>query len=351
MEKSLRKKILIVDDSEMNRLILSDMLESEYELIEACDGCEAEDILRTRKDEICLVLLDVVMPEKDGFEVLADMNNNHWIDDIQVIMISAESSPRFMRKAYDLGAVDFITRPFDHSIVHRRIVNTMVLNAKHQELSAMVAEQVLERENTSRMMVAILSHIVECRNGESGRHVQDINIITRMLLKSLLSKTGQYDSISGDIDIICLASSLHDIGKIDIPSHILNKPGRLDREEFERIKTHTVIGAEMMDRLPAFRDEPLVKYSYQICRWHHERWDGRGYPDGLAGDSIPIAAQLVSIADVYDALISERCYKPAYSHEKAIEMIMNGECGTFNPLLLECLRDIGPALKNELCNA
>lgn len=342
------KKIMIADDNEMNRMILTDMLEKEFDLIEANDGAEVIEILKERVDEIGIILLDINMPVKNGLDVLAEMNLQRWTDDVQVIIISAENLPVQMRRAYDLGAVDFINRPFDRSIVHRRIVNTIMLYAKQKQLTHMVAEQIAQREHTTMLMVTVLSYIVEARNGESGRHVRDINIITEALLRRLLGRTDRYGGIAGDLDVICTASSFHDIGKINIPSEILNKPGKLTAAEYEIMKTHAAIGGDMMDELTEFKNEPLVKYSRQICRWHHERWDGSGYPDGLKGDEIPIAAQVVSLADVYDALTSERCYKKAYSHEKAMEMIMNGECGAFNPLLLECLRDSEEQLRKEL---
>ena len=218
-------------------------------------------------------------------------------------------------------------------------------NCREKEKLLNRSEQIKIHDSSTELMVAILSHIVEVRNGESGSHVQNITYITEMLLRCLLDKTAKYDGISGDIDTICAAASFHDIGKMNVPVKILNKPGRLTPEEYEKVKTHCAVGEEMMNKLRGFQDEPLIRYCRQICRWHHERWDGNGYPDGLAGDDIPIAAQVVSLADVYDALTSERCYKEAYSHEKAMEMIMNGECGEFNPLLLECLTDIEPQLR------
>jgi len=342
------KKILIVDDNEMNRVILQDMLGDEFELLEADGGRAAIDILREQHDEIGMVLLDVVMPDLDGFGVLGIMKENGWLDDIQVIMISAESDPAFMKKAYLLGAVDFINRPFDSYIVHRKITNTIMLYAKQRQLTQMVAREIAEREKNTNLMIAILSHIVEFRNGESGLHVLHINIITEMLLERLLQKTDKYDEVKGDIPVIRMASSLHDIGKIAIPNEILNKPGRLTPMEYEIMKTHSAVGAETMGQLYMYKDEPLIKYSYQICRWHHERYDGRGYPDKLSGDDIPIAAQIVSIADVYDALTSKRCYKEAYSHEKSMEMILNNECGVFNPLLIECLKEIAPELQTAM---
>jgi len=345
---SIRNKILITDDSEMNRMILCDMLENEFSLLEAEGGKQAIDILEQHADEIALVLLDVVMPEMDGFAVLEEMNARHWIDDIQVVMISAEAAPLFMHRAYDLGAVDFISRPFDQTIVYRRIMNTIMLFAKQKQLTDMVNEQIAERQKNTNMMISILSHIVEFRNGESGQHVQHINTLTRIILEQLLEKTDRYDEIREDLNIICLASSLHDVGKIGLPEAILNKPGRLTDEEYDIIKTHPEIGADIMRRLPQFQSEPLMRYSYQICRWHHERWDGSGYPDGLAGDEIPIAAQIVALADVYDALTSVRCYKDAYSHRSAMQMILDGQCGSFNPLLIQCLQDADAFLQNGL---
>lgn len=343
-----KRKILVADDNEMNRMILADMLEQEFDIIEAANGAEVIEILERQVQDIDIILLDLNMPIKNGFDVMAEMNMRHWTDEVNVIIISAENEPNQIKRAYDLGAVDFISRPFDRSIVQRRIVNTIMLFTKQKQLTRMVSEQVSQREHETLLMVTVLSHIVEARNGESGEHVQNINVITEILLKNLLSKTDRYKGIAQDVDVICTASSFHDIGKINIPAELLNKPGKLTAEEYEIMKTHTTIGGDMMDELTKFKDEPLVKYSRQICRWHHERWDGGGYPDGLKGDDIPIAAQVVSLADVYDALTSDRCYKKAYCHEKSMEMIMNGECGAFNPLLLECLKDCGEQLKKEL---
>lgn len=346
--KNKRHKILIVDDSEMNRSILADMLGDEYEIIEAVDGEEAVARLNMNSTDISLMLLDVVMPNMDGFEVLAIMNKRNWIKDIPVIMISAENASSYVGRAYELGVTDYISRPFDGLVVHRRVINTIMLYAKQKKLMGLVADQIYEKEKSNKLMVSILSHIVEFRNGESGLHVLHINIMTEILLNKLIEKTDRYNLKRSDVSVISIASSLHDIGKISIPEAILNKPGRLTKEEFEIMKTHSVIGAEMLDQLPYYKNEELVKVAYQICRWHHERYDGRGYPDGLKGEDIPIAAQVVALADVYDALTSVRIYKPAYSHEKALEMIMNGECGTFNPLLIECLLEVGENIREEL---
>jgi putative two-component system response regulator len=343
-----KKKILITDDSEMNRMILDDMLGDEFQIIEAVNGKQAIDIIEKMGTSLDVILLDIVMPEMDGFDVLAKMNQNGWIDEIPVIMISAENTASYMHRAYELGAVDYITRPFDDIVVQKRVVNTIMLYAKQKQLVRIIAEQVYEKERSNNLMVSILSHIVEFRNGESGLHVLHINTMTEILLNILITKTDKYNLSPSDIAIISMASSLHDIGKIAIPSEILNKPGKLTKEEFEVMKTHTTVGAQMLEDVPFGKEEHLVEASYEICRWHHERYDGRGYPDGLKGDEIPISAQIVSIADVYDALTSERVYKPAFSHDQAMQMILNGECGSFSPLLLECLQEAAPAIQKQL---
>ena len=339
-----KQKILIVDDSELNRAILADMLDDEYEIIEAENGLQGVGLLQQRGAEISLVLLDIVMPQMDGFGVLEVMTQNHWIEDVPVIMISAETGSSHIERAYELGVTDFISRPFDALIVHRRVVNTIMLYAKQKRLANMVADQIYENEQRSSLLIDILSHIVEFRNGESGLHVLNVRTLTELMLNHLVQKTDRYPLSPSDISMICTASALHDIGKISIDEKILNKPGRFTYEEFAIMKTHSMAGAEMLENLPIHQDDPLVKVAYDICRWHHERWDGRGYPDGLRGDEIPIAAQIVALADVYDALTSKRCYKDSFSHDKAVEMILAGQCGTFNPLLLECLRELAPDL-------
>ena len=343
---SEKEKILIADDSAMNRAILTEMLGDGYEILEAENGRQAVSIMQTNVD--IDLLLDIMMPEMDGFDVLAMMNKYHWIDDIPVIMISAENASSYVERAYDLGATDYISRPFDMAIVRRRVINTLMLYAKQKRLVRLVAEQVYEKEKSNSTMINILSHIVEFRNGESGLHVLHIQTATGILLRTLVRKNDKYNLNAADISLISTASALHDIGKINIPASILNKPGKLTKEEFDTMKTHTTTGAEILDKLPFQQESPLVKTAYAICRWHHERWDGRGYPDGLKGEDIPIAAQVVAMADVYDALTSERCYKKAFGHDKAMEMILNGECGQFNPLLLECLTDAGARLHAEL---
>lgn len=349
LEKLLQNKsqILLVDDSAMNRMMLTEILRDSYHILEAENGRECMEKLQAETGNIALVLLDINMPVMDGFEVLKAMNADHTIEDIPVIMISSEDSDATIRRSYELGASDYVNRPFDARIVYRRVTNTIKLYAKQRRLVQMVSEQIRARENNTDMLVGVLSHIVEFRNGESGAHVRHIRIITELLLRRLLESSRS--SITAEQqDMIPLASALHDIGKIGIDEKILNKPGRLTPEEFEVMKTHSMLGAKMLHDLDNFAEQPLLQTAYEIARWHHERWDGRGYPDGLKGDEIPISAQLVSLADVYDALTSERCYKKAFSHEKAVQMILNGECGAFNPLLLQCLTDIQADLKEEL---
>ena len=348
MEKRNLPQLLVVDDSEMNREILKEILGKEYRILEACDGEEALKMLEQYGTEISLVLLDIIMPKMDGFEVLAYMNRDKWIEDIPVIMISSEGSESYIRRAYELGASDYISRPFDAKVVYQRVINMIKLYAKQRRLIHLVTDQIYEKEKNNRMMTGILSQIVEFRNGESGLHVLHINILTQLLLEKLMRKSENYDLSWSQQHMIATASALHDIGKIGIDEKILNKPGKLTKEEFEAMKQHTIIGARMLDSLEMYHDEEMMKYAYEICRWHHERYDGKGYPDGLKGEEIPISAQVVSLADVYDALVSDRVYKKAYSHEKAIEMILNGECGMFNPLLLECLVEIQDKVRKEL---
>ncbi|MBU5628225.1 diguanylate cyclase [Oscillibacter sp. MSJ-2] len=343
-----KPKILIADDSEINRAMLSDILAPDYEVLEASDGEEAVACLDQRHSEIALVILDIVMPNMDGFEVLAVMNRNGWVNNIPVIIVSSETSSSYIDHAYQLGASEYINRPFFKVAIQHRVDSTIKLHAKQKHLENIVAEQILDKEKSNMVMVDILSHIVEFRNGESGLHVLHIRTVTEILLKQLRRTCRQYELTPARIALITNASSLHDIGKISIPEDILNKPGKLTKQEFEIVKTHSALGAQMLEGLTYYQEEELVQVARDICRWHHERYDGSGYPDGLKGDEIPISAQVVAIADVYDALTSRRVYKPAYSHEQAMCMILNGECGAFNPLLLNCLNAAGEYLKREV---
>lgn len=332
--------LLVVDDSEMNRVILSEMLKDQYEILEADCGEAGIACLEQHGGGISIVLLDIVMPGVDGFDVLSLMSRNGWIADIPVIMISSEDSDDSVLRAYELGASDYIGRPFDSRIVRQRVSNIMRLYTKQRRLSAMLAQQFYERERESRMLVDIMGGAMELRNGESGPHVKHVRKLTEMMLEHLMRKTDRYRITSSDRSTIAAASTLHDLGKLSIPDSILNKPGRLTPEEFEIMKTHTTIGADMLEGMVQYRDSALVRTARDICRWHHERYDGSGYPDGLKGEEIPISAQVVALVDVYDALTSDRVYKKAFSHEKAMHMILNGDCGAFNPLLIDCLIDL-----------
>ncbi len=342
-----KKKILIVDDNAMNRDMLSAILEDHCSVMEAKNGLEAITVLQEYGHLIDLVLLDIVMPDMDGFSVLSVMNQNHWIQDIPVIMISSENSPSSVERAFQLGVSDFITRPFDTFIVRQRVNNTLALYGRQRRLIDLATDQLYEKERSTDLLINILSYIVEFRNGESGLHVLHVQRVTKILLHHLAALAPQYHLTMQDITRISTASALHDIGKIAIDEGILNKPGKLTDEEYTIMKTHSAIGADMLKRLTIFENEPLVKTAYEICRWHHERYDGKGYPDGLKGDEIPLSAQAVAMADVYDALTSDRCYHKARSHEESIAMIRNNECGAFNPLLQQCLTDAADEIQEK----
>ena len=342
-----RETVLIVDDTLFNRELLTEILNDEYDILEAENGLRAIEVMEERHEDISLVLLDIVMPEMDGFGFLEYVNQRGWINSIPVIMISSENTNDFVDRAYAGNVTDFISRPFDASIVRHRAANTITLYAKQRRLQNMVEEQVEKREKDNQLMISILSHLVEFRNGESRLHVVNIGIITEMLIRRINVHMGNPFS-EEDISRIRMASALHDAGKLGIPAEILNKPGRLTKEEFEIMKTHSALGSDMIRDLMSAYDNPLLETAYGICRWHHERYDGRGYPDGLVGDQIPIAAQAVSVADVYDALTSERYYKKAFSHDTAMEMILAGQCGTFSELMMRTLREIEEDLKEKL---
>ena len=347
--QSEKPLVLIVDDSEMNRAILNEMLKDEYCILEADNGRTALDMVDRYGDELSLVLLDIVMPGIRGFEVLADLSRRSGIDNLPFIMISSEDSDDMVLRAYELGASDYINRPFDSRVVRRRVSNTIRLYAKQRRLTSLLSQQYNERVKNSRMLIDIMAGVMELRNGESGRHVTNIEKLTELLLDCLVQRSDTISLDNEERSTIALASALHDIGKMAIDDAILNKPGRLTPEEFEIMKTHTTIGADMLLELGRHHvGNALMEYAYQIARWHHERWDGKGYPDGLKGDEIPIAAQVVSVADVYDALTSVRVYKDAIPHKEAIQMILDGKCGTFNPLLLDCLLEVQDRIAETL---
>ena len=337
-------RILIADDSELNHEILSQLLGDQYDFVYACNGVETIEKLSS-EGPIDLILLDVNMPEMDGFEVLQIMNERHWIEEIPVIMISAEDGTDFITQAYQLGVVDYISRPFHAIVVRQRVENTLLMYSNQKRLIRLVEKQVYEREKINNSMINIFSNIIELRNHESGSHTLSVQFITGLLLRRLVGLTTCYGLTESDIILIASLSALHDIGKIKIPEEILNKPGKLTAEEWALMKTHTTEGDYILSSAELDQSSKFVRTARNICRWHHEKYDGSGYPDGLVGDAIPIAAQVVSLADAYDALTSYRCYKEALPHEKAMEMLLGGACGAFNPLLLQCLTDISDSLK------
>lgn len=347
--QSEKPSILIVDDSEMNRVILNEMLKDECRVLEADNGRAALDMVDRYGDELSLVLLDIVMPGMNGFEVLGELSRRTVADSLPIIMISSEDSDDVVLRAYELGASDYINRPFDARVVRRRVSNTIRLYAKQRRLTSLLSQQYNARVKNSRMLIDIMAGVMELRNGESGLHVTHIEKLTELLLGCLVHRSDQFPLDNEQRSTIAMASALHDIGKMSIDDAILNKPGRLTAEEFEIMKTHTTLGADMLLELGRqHTGNPLLEYAYQIARWHHERWDGKGYPDGLKGDAIPIAAQVVSVADVYDALTSVRVYKDAIPHQEAIQMILDGKCGQFNPLLLDCLLEVQDRIAETL---
>ena len=347
--QSEKPSVLIVDDSEMNRIILNEMLKDEYRILEADNGRTALDMVDRYGDELSLVLLDIIMPGMNGFEVLGELSRRTVADSLPVIMISSEDSDDVVLRAYELGASDYINRPFNARVVRRRVSNTIRLYAKQRRLTSLLSQQYNERVKNSRILIDIMAGVMELRNGESGLHVTHIEKLTELLLGCLVHRSDQFPLDNEQRSTIAMASALHDIGKMSIDDAILNKPGRLTSEEFEIMKTHTTLGADMLFELGhQHAGNSLLEYAYQIARWHHERWDGKGYPDGLKGDEIPIAAQVVSVADVYDALTSVRVYKDAIPHQEAIQMILDGKCGQFNPLLLDCLVEVQDRIAETL---
>ena len=343
-----RPTVLIVDDSPMNREILTEILGKDFQLLEASDGAQCMSLLKQFGSGISLVLLDIVMPDMDGFEVLARMAGQDLLNDLPVIMVSSEDSSTVIHRAYELGASDFIRRPFDARIVHRRVSNLTRLYARQRRLSRMVAQQFYEREKNNRLMIAILSQVTERHNGENGLHIQRIQTLTAMLLEQLVLKTDRYVLPASARSLITTASALHDIGKIAIDDAILKKKGPLTEEEARVMRTHPVLGAKMLEGLDFYQKEPLLQTAAEICRWHHERYDGSGYPDGLTGESIPIAAQVVGLADAYDTLTGMHGRVEAVSHEEVIHRLLNDERGSFNPVLLSCLFDLQSRIPDEL---
>lgn len=340
--------ILIVDDIELNRAILSEAFDGLYTVLEAENGEEALRLIENHLDQISAILLDYIMPKVDGFQVLETMNRRDWIKRMPIVMISSDDSDEQVLKGYELGVSDFIGRPFSASIVRRRVANLIDLYRHRDHLEYLVQKQTQKLKQSNLFMIDTLSTVVEFRNGESGLHTRRIRCVSALLLQELARRYPEYGLTEDIIEEISNAAVLHDIGKIAVPENILNKPGKLTAEEFEVMKAHTVKGGDILGDIEHIHDQTYIRYCFDICRHHHERWDGRGYPDGLAGDAIPLSAQVVSLADVYDALTSKRVYKPAYSHDKAIQMILNGECGMFNPRILECLLAYEDRIEREI---
>ena len=345
-ENEHRPMVLIVDDSPMNRDILSEILCDDFEILEAPNGPKCLELLNAWSSDISIVLLDIVMPDMDGFDVLSRMSAQGWLEDIPVVMISSEDSSQTVRRAYELGASDYISRPFDARIVHRRVSNVARLYARQRRLSALVSQQFYDREKNDQIMIGILSQVTEIHNSESIHHISRVQRITSILLERLCQKTDIYGLSGMDRYLITTASALHDIGKVAIDDRILNAHD-LTPEQTAILHTHPILGAQMLENLSQYQDEPLVKFAIQICRWHHERWDGSGYPDGRKGDDIPIAAQVVALADAYDGLVGKRDKREALSQEEAVAALTAGKHGAFNPLLLESLRDVESQLAEE----
>ena len=344
------KRVLIVDDVELNRFILKGILCADFDVVEASGGQEALDILKKDGSNISIVLLDILMPEVDGFAVLESMRKHGYLNYIPVIIISTESTAQYVDKAYEMGATDFINKPYNPNVVLHRVLNTIKLFNRQQTLMQIVTEQVYEKHRYADMMINILSSCMEVKNGESGSHILHINTVTRILAENLLSLTDRYSFSKSDVQLIGMASSLHDIGKIAIPDGIVNKSGKLTAEESEIMKTHPAHGAKMLQSLVEYKDERLIKFAYDICLYHHERYDGGGYPVGLKGEEIPVWAQIVSVADAFDELISGMASKAAYAPDKALEMIVGEECGAFNPILIQCLLNSEKQILDALSN-
>lgn len=346
-KEQVLQQILIVDDSDMNRAMLREILKDNYSILEASNGAECLSCVEHLGSSLSLILLDLNMPEMDGFEVLAELSRLGYMDDIPVIIISGTDSTADICRAYDLGATDYIHRPFNTQVIYRRVSNTITLMAKQRRMAELVNRQIDRATKQQELMVDFLSRIIGYRSGESNPHFANISTLSALLLQALQKRENHYGLTQQDCQLIATAAVFHDVGKIGIPESILLKPGKLTAEEFEVMKTHTLIGDNLIKSLEIYHDEPLLQMAAQICRWHHERYDGGGYPDGLKGEKIPICAQVVSIADVYDALTSARPYKPTFSGEKAIQMILNGECGVFNPVLVDCLLEVVSQQKTE----
>ncbi len=351
---SSKNKILVVDDSQLNRFVISEIFRYDYTIIEAENGKEALDIIKKYNQDMVAVFLDVLMPVMNGIEVMEEMNKLGFVKTIPVFFITADDSKDMMKKGYDLGVVDIIRKPITPYFVKRRINNIIELYSARERLMEVVKIQ--EKEivnkceeiaNLNYSIIETLSTAIEFRDCESGEHVHRIHDITAFILNKINGKIKNANFSEETIEEIATASIMHDVGKIAIPDAILNKPGKLTKEEYDLMKQHTIKGCKLLERIPQYRTHSLYMYAYDICRHHHERWDGKGYPDGLRGNQISIWAQVVSLADVYDALTAERVYKKAFDHEKAIDMIIKGECGVFNPEIIELMKSFEKEMKEK----
>ncbi|MBR1741828.1 MAG: response regulator [Lachnospiraceae bacterium] len=347
---SKRPKMIIAEHSDINRMILNNIFEDNFTILTAKEGQAALDLIEQNHEDLAVILLDCAIPVVDCFEILSQIQKKWSKDHIPVIMISPENDLKTVTRTYKAGAFDYITRPFNSVIVTQSVDNILSLHQREAEYTKIMANQMLESYRNSHMIIEILSGVIEFRSGENALHIVHVEALTEMFLRELMRISDRYFLSDSDILMLPMAAALHDIGKITISSEILNKPGKLTDEEFELIKKHTTSGSEILNSIEEYREDPLIKFASYICRWHHERYDGHGYPDGLVGDEIPIAAQLVSIADVYDSLTSDRSYRKALSNEEAVQMILDGKSGVFNPLLLECLRNLADKIPEKLSN-
>ena len=331
-----RTKILIVDDVDINREILIDILSSEYELLQGENGLDAVEMAMAHSNEIAIILLDVMMPEMNGFEALEILKGNAITKDIAVIMITAANSTQNEMAGLRLGACDFISKPFNRDVVKMRISSQMKICNFTYNMNQLVSNKVAQIEHVQEVVIDLLANLVECRDLESGWHIQRTRYLVKLLIEKLI-QTGKLDPSLhfSDVNFIVNAVVLHDVGKIGIPDNILQKPDKLTPEEFETMKSHTIIGSEIANKLLDVQSPVYVRHIQDICLYHHEKWDGTGYPHGLSGEEIPYSARLMAIVDVYDAMTSKRVYKPALPHETTMEIIRESAGKHFDPVLAE----------------
>lgn len=334
--------VLIVDDSDINRFLLKSMLEHKYKILEASDGKQAIEVIEDYRQNISLILLDIEMPNMGGFEYLNYLKKNEYLNDIPVIMISSDNNEDVILRSYELGAIDFITRPYNAKIVEQRVDNISRLFLKQRKFKTEIRKQLNKSDEENKMLSIIYSYAIKYRNEESGIHVLHVEQLTEAILNELI-KISDYKFTDEQIKNIVTASGMHDIGKIGVRAAILNRHDLTAKEE-EEYETHTLIGAEILESMTFYKDEELVKYAYNICRWHHERYDGSGFPDGLKGDQIPIEAQVVGIANAYDSYLAQYDFEQS-AHDKVVDKIAKGKGTKFNPILVDCILNTKEALK------